>query len=563
MSMTIAADKMLARGGAAPDVGHVAPADVMTPADRYEELFVAVQMGRVFDDSKAFVDCIPRAEPSEIVRRYRADRHLPGFDLKRFVKQHFAHEPAPADRYVADPRQSLAAHIDGLWPVLSRRPTGHPAHSSLLPLPYDYVVPGGRFSEMYYWDSYFTMLGLAQSGRRDLLRSMADNFSFLIDHYGHIPNGNRTYYLSRSQPPVFALMVDLFEAHGVKPALKYLPELKREHAYWMSGAEGLAPGDAARHAVRLPDGALLNRYWDERDTPRDEGYLEDVGTAAAGKRAPGEVYRELRAGAESGWDFSSRWLADPNDLATIRTTSILPIDLNSFLYKLETQIEKLARAQGDASTADTFRGHALARRQAIDRYLWNDAEGAFVDYDWQAGAQRIGLSAALAVPLYVGLATREQAHRAARALEARLLTTGGIRTTEQASAQQWDRSNGWAPLQWMATRGLIRYGEGTLGREIAHRWLATVATVYEREYKLVEKYALHLDVDATRGGGGGEYPLQDGFGWTNGVVRKLLEDHAEHDAHNSRAGEPRKRGARKMHVGDEGGKANNEQAGAD
>jgi alpha,alpha-trehalase len=543
MSMTIAADKMLAAGGAAPDVVHVASADVLTPADRYQELFVAVQMGRIFDDSKSFVDCVPRVSPEEIMRRYRADHALPGFDLKAFVKAHFAHEPVPAEHYVADPRQTLAAHIDGLWEVLTRQPAEHPAMSSLLPLPHNYVVPGGRFSEMYYWDSYFTMLGLAQSGRHDLLRSMADNFSFLIDHYGHIPNGNRTYYLSRSQPPVFALMVDLFETHGVKRAIRYLPQLKREHAYWMEGAEGLAPGDAARHVVRLPDGSVLNRYWDERDTPRDEGYVEDVGTASSSARPAGEIYRDLRAGAESGWDFSSRWLADPHDLSTIRTTAIVPIDLNSFLYKLETQIEKLARAQGDTPTAETFAAHAAARRSAIDRYLWREEERAFVDYDWQHGEPRSGLSAALAVPLYVGLATHEQAHGVARAIEARLLSPGGVRTTEQASPQQWDRPNGWAPLQWMAVRGLIRYGEHPLGYDIAHRWLATVSAVYERECKLVEKYALHHDVDATRGGGGGEYPLQDGFGWTNGVVRKLLEDHPEHHAHHSRAGEPRRRGA--------------------
>ncbi|MDG0024759.1 alpha,alpha-trehalase TreF [Trinickia sp. Y13] len=541
MSMTIAADKMLATGGAAPDVEHVARADVLTPADRYQELFVAVQMARVFDDSKSFTDCVPLADPAEIMRRYRADHGLPGFDLKGFVTRHFKRECAPAEHYVADTSQTLAAHIDSLWPVLRREPRHHPANSSLLPLPHDYVVPGGRFSEMYYWDSYFTMLGLAESGRHHLLRSMADNFAFLVDHYGHIPNGNRTYYLSRSQPPVFALMVDLFQTHGVQPALRYLPQLKREHAYWMEGAEGLAPGEAARHVVRLPDGALLNRYWDERDTPRDEGYIEDVETAGRSARPKGEVYRELRAGAESGWDFSSRWLADPNDLSTIRTTSILPIDLNSFLYKLETQIEKLARAHGDASTADAFGSRAQARRGAIDRYLWSEKDGAFVDYDWQLGVQREGLSAALAVPLYVGLASSEQAHRAGRALESRLLAAGGVRTTEQASQQQWDRSNGWAPLQWMAARGLIRYGERALGREIAHRWLATVAAVYEREFKLVEKYALHRDVDATHGGGGGEYPLQDGFGWTNGVVRKLLDVHPEHEAHSSRAGEPRRR----------------------
>jgi alpha,alpha-trehalase len=537
--MTETSEQVLSRGGHAPGVEHVAPADVLTPADRYQELFVAVQAGRVFADSKTFVDSVPRHAPADIMRSYRADHALPGFDLVRFVNENFQHEPPPVSHYVADPSQTLGAHIDGLWDVLTRHPADHPAHSSLLPLPHDYVVPGGRFSEMYYWDSYFTMLGLAHSGRPALLRAMADNFAFVIDTYGHMPNGNRSYYLSRSQPPVFALMVDLFEAHGLQRAVRYLPQLRREYAFWMAGADGLARGQADRHVVRMPDGSLLNRYWDERDTPREEGYLEDVSTAAGSRRPAPEIYRELRAGAASGWDFSSRWLGDANDLSTIRTTAILPIDLNSFLYKLETQIERLSRATGDAVQEAVFHAHAAARRAALDRYLWSEADGAFVDYDWQLGAPRRELSAALAVPLYVGLATREQAHRTARAIEARLLAAGGLITTEQASSQQWDRGNGWAPLQWMAIHGLRRYAEPVLGQEIAHRWLDTVSVLYQREAKLVEKYALHEHQSAeagAAGGGGGEYPLQDGFGWTNGVVRKLLEDHPGHRAHHRRAG---------------------------
>ena len=117
-----------------------------------------------------------------------------------------------------DPTRSLKEHIDNLWPVLTREPQDHIPWSSLLALPQSYIVPGGRFSETYYWDSYFTMLGLAESGREDLLKCMADNFAWMIEIYGHIPNGNRTYYLSRSQPPVFALMVELFEEDGVRGA---------------------------------------------------------------------------------------------------------------------------------------------------------------------------------------------------------------------------------------------------------------------------------------------------------------------------------------------------------
>lgn len=534
--MTHTSEKVLAEGGKAPGVEHIAPSDVLTPADRYQELFVAIQGGRIFDDSKTFVDSIPRRDPAEILKQYREVQGLPGFNLKTFVNDHFAHEATPDNHYISDPNQTIVAHIDDLWNVLVRNPANHAAHSSLLPLPHEYVVPGGRFGEMYYWDSYFTMLGLAESGRPHLLRTMADNFAFLIDSYGHVPNGNRSYYLSRSQPPVFALMVDLFEQHGIKRAVQYLPQLKREYAFWMDGAESLAPGDAHRHVVRMPDGAYLNRYWDDRNTPREEGYLEDLDTASRARRPAADVFRDLRAGAASGWDFSSRWLGDANDLSTIRTTAILPIDLNSFLYKLETQIERLSQAQGDTDIAAAFHARAAARRAAIDRYMWNEANGAYVDYDFEKGQAREEVTAAIATPLYVGMASPEQAHRVAEAIKGRLLVHGGLVTTELASPQQWDRSNGWAPLQWIAVAGLRKYGQRGLAQDIAHRWLDTVSAVYQRESKLVEKYALQAANDSgVAGGGGGEYPLQDGFGWTNGVTRKLLHEHPAHRANQRRA----------------------------
>ena len=148
----------------------------------------------------------------------------------------------PDSHYVSDPGQSLVQHIDGLWDVLTRDPRAHPPHSSLLPLPLPYVVPGGRFGEVCYWDSYFTMIGLAESGRHDLLRAMVDNFAWLVDHYGHVPNGNRSYYLSRSQPPVFALMVALAARQSLVDTLPYLPRLRCEHTFWMRGGEALRQG---------------------------------------------------------------------------------------------------------------------------------------------------------------------------------------------------------------------------------------------------------------------------------------------------------------------------------
>ncbi|MGN6704171.1 MAG: alpha,alpha-trehalase TreF [Burkholderiaceae bacterium] len=494
--------------------------DVCTPADRYAELFVAVQMSRVFADGKTFVDCAPKQEPAAILERYRRTRDDPGFDLAAFVHAHFEPPPTHDSRYVADPQQNIVDHIDALWDVLTRKPEQQPSRSSLLPLPAPYVVPGGRFGEIYYWDSYFTMLGLAASGRHDLLRSMASNFAYLIDTYGHVPNGNRTYYLSRSQPPVFALMVELFEEEDLQYAIHYLPQLRREHRFWMTGAESLAPGQACRHVVRLPGGELLNRYWDDRDTPRDESYREDVEAARDASRPAKEVYRDLRAGAASGWDYSSRWLGDPSRLGSIRTTSILPIDLNAFLYKLEISIARLSRSAGDVRTADDFDERAARRRAAVDRLLWDAGSGTYRDYDWRL-ARRRELTAAGLTPLFVRMADDRQAAAVAKAAAEHLLVAGGIATTTVASGQQWDRPNGWAPLQWIAIHGLRLYGENELADTIASRWLDVVGDLYKRDCKLVEKYDISA-AGRSCGGDGGEYPLQDGFGWTNGVTRRML-----------------------------------------
>jgi alpha,alpha-trehalase len=519
-------DKMLEAEPEPEMIEGMPHSDALTPADRYLELFAAVQSAHIFEDSKTFPDCAPKMDPLDILIGYRRQKNNPGFDLKQFVDEHFWMPKHYGSDYVSNPGDSLKEHIDKLWPVLTRQPEQHIPWSSLLSLPQAYIVPGGRFSETYYWDSYFTMLGLAESGRHDLLRSMADNFAWMIETYGHIPNGNRTYYLSRSQPPVFALMVELFEEDGVRGARRYLDHLIKENEFWMDGAESLGANQAYRHAVKMPNGALLNRYWDDRDTPRDESWREDVETAKHSNRPANEVYRDLRAGAASGWDYSSRWLRDANRLASIRTTKYIPVDLNAFLYKLESTIANISALKGDRETEALYRQKAEERRLAINHYLWDEDQGCFRDYDWHR-KQFALFSAASVVTLYVGLATHEQAERLGEAVRARLLSDGGLLTTEYETGEQWDKPNGWAPLQWMAIQGFKMYGNDALGDEIARNWLKTVNQFYKRNHKLIEKY--HIAGDASGEGGGGESPLQDGFGWTNGVVRRLIglygEDH--------------------------------------
>ncbi|AYY56824.1 alpha,alpha-trehalase TreA [Burkholderia multivorans] len=494
------------------------------PSQLYGDLFVAVQTAQLYPDQKTFVDATPDTDPATIMQLYQQQKSQPGFSLKAFVDQHFT--PPAQGGVTPPPNQTLREHIDWLWPQLTRTTPTAPPYSSLIPMPKPYVVPGGRFREGYYWDTYFTMLGLQVSGREDLVDDMLDNFAHLIDTVGHIPNGNRTYYASRSQPPFFAYMVTLAaQAEGDKVYQKYLPALRKEYAYWMQGESTTPRGQAARHVVAMPDGAVLNRYWDASDTPRDESYLEDVTTAkAASGRAANDVYRDLRAGAESGWDYSSRWLGDGKTLATIRTTSIVPVDLNSLMFHLERTIVKGCTVTHDVGCVIDFSGRAARRALAINRWLWNRG-GYYGDYDWQLRKPRDGVTAAALYPLFAGVAWPERAKATAREVRKTLLQPGGLATTTETTGQQWDAPNGWAPLQWIAIEGLRRYGEPALAKDIGTRFLADVKHVYATEGKLVEKYV--VEGAGQGGGGGGEYPLQDGFGWTNGVTLKLLQMYGE------------------------------------
>jgi alpha,alpha-trehalase len=493
------------------------------PQVLFKDLFVAVQLAPIFADGKAFPDAVPNAAPEDILAQYHAANPDSPQALEEFVDGHFA-IPAPAAvvSSVSDPTP-IVTHIDALWTQLTRRSTVAPPHGSLLALPRPYVVPGGRFREMYYWDSYFTMLGLQQSGRKHLVADMIGDFAYLIDTYGHIPNGARTYYLSRSQPPFFFAMVGLSSpADPAKAYARYLPQLKREYAFWMDGARRLRPGTAYRHVVALSDGAILNRYWDDRDTPRDESFREDSELGRTSGRPPAQLYRDIRAAAESGWDFSSRWFADGHDRATIDTTAVVPIDLNSLLFGLENAIRLGCGAAHDSACAREFTARASARHSAIDRYLWDASRGAYLDYDWTHRALRTSLSAATLYPLFVGLASATQAAAVGKTIAGTLLKAGGVVTTTQDTGQQWDAPNGWAPLQWIAVSGLRHYGQTALAAQVACRWMTNVAAVYRTTGKLVEKYDV---IDTGRRGGGGEYPTQDGFGWTNGVMRKLAVDY--------------------------------------
>lgn len=491
-------------------------------------LFQDVQAAQVFSDGKTFVDLVPRKRVRAIAREYALAKRDPNFNLSEFVNRHF-YEFTPYDKtYKSDESVDVQEHIHKLWTVLERR--NRRDRGSLIALPQKYVVPGGRFSEQFYWDSYFIMLGLAADGQWKTIENMMDNYVYMIRKYGYIPTANRTYFLSRSQPPFFALMVQLLaQKHGkLQTYSTYLPYMLAEYKFWMKGSRltNSAPGrEAYARVVRLPDGKLMNRYYDNRSDPRPESAREDIETAESVHDHNAEkLYLDLRAGAESGWDFSSRWFKEAGNIASIHTTDMVAVDLNSLLYTLESTIAESYRILKQPLLARKFEGYAADRKDAIQTICWDPVKQLYGDYDFIEGRQTNRVTLACVFPLYTNVATPEQAKETAKWLKSAFLRRGGLQTTLQDNGQQWDSPNGWAPLQWVAIQGLRNYGYNELADQIKHRWVSTCLAVYKKHHKLVEKY----DVVGEDGlGGGGEYPLQDGFGWTNGVLLALLREKDE------------------------------------
>lgn len=487
----------------------------LTPAPDilWGQLFRDVQLNKVFGDNKTFVDCIPKYEPSVILKTYDQQKTKSGFDLRSFVLENF-NLPSPPDVKLTA-GLSLKQHLEELWNVLTRQKDSVKKWSSLLPLPYSYIVPGGRFREIYYWDSYFTMQGLAVSNRYDLIENMINNFAYLIMHYGHIPNGNRNYYLGRSQPPYFALMVDLLhQHHGDVVYKKYFPAMEKEYAFWMNGIEKLKNMQAYRRVVKMPDGSILNRNWDDVNLPRQESYTQDVATGRVYKNGDGMVFRNLRAGAESGLDFSSRWFRDTMHLYTIETSNLVPVDLNSLLYAYEIILSKAAKANGHAAKEKMYHQKAQKRKMSVLKYCWDADAKYFFDYDFKKKHTTGRWNVIGGITMFCGLATAEQSGGLRKNIEEKFLKEGGLVTSVFNTGEQWDAPNGWAPLQFITVKGLMDYHYDDLAKQIAERWMNSNERVFSSAGKMLEKYNVE---DTHLKSGGGEYPTQDGFGWTNGV----------------------------------------------
>ncbi|XP_060206751.1 probable trehalase isoform X1 [Lycium barbarum] len=461
----------------------------------------------------------------------------------------------PVD-YVAEPEGFLpkvknpevrkwALEVHSLWKNLSRKVSDNvlekPELYTLLPLKNPVIIAGSRFREVYYWDSYWIIRGLLVSKMYETAKGIVTNLISLIDQYGYVLNGARAYYTNRSQPPVLAgMIVDIYNQTGDLDLVRgSLPALLKEYHFWSSGIHRVTIQDAqgSNHS--------LSRYYAMWNTPRPEASTIDKKTATklpniCEKR---EFYRDLASAAESGWDFSSRWMRNESDLTTTSTTSILPVDLNVFLLKFVSQMEIdivfLANIIGESSVVAQFTEASQNRQKAINCIFWHAEMGQWLDYwlgssntsediyKWEDLHQNKKSFASNFVPLWTELFRSDKitTQKVVQSLRSSgLLQPAGIAMTLSNTGQQWDFPNGWPPLQHIIIEGLARSGleeARALAKDIAVRWIRTNYVAYKKTGAMYEKY------DVTKcgaAGGGGFYVAQTGFGWANGVVLALLEE---------------------------------------
>ncbi|MCF8240867.1 MAG: hypothetical protein K9J16_05730 [Melioribacteraceae bacterium] len=482
----------------------------------YGELFRLVQTRRIFADSKTFVDSLPLRDPEIIIADFNAQKSNRNFDLKIFVENNFRIPKATEVEIDLPGNRSMEEHIELLWKFLFRNPEEHTEkYNSLINLPETYIVPGGRFREIYYWDSYFTMQGLIAGGHLKAVENMINNFTYLIENIGFVPNGNRVYYTTRSQPPFYTPMVKLLIDNSGYENLyqKYLIPVEKEYNFWMGNDRSVFLDEVEIN---------LNRYFDSETKPREESYYEDFQVA---ENNPGvnkeNLFRNIRAACESGWDFSSRWFNDGINLSTCRTTDILPIDLNTLICFIEKYLSVMYEKKGDYVNHKKYLELASERVGAINQLFWDNDKKFYFDYNFVKKELREIFSLAGCYPLYFKVAEEKHAAGVAENIEKKFLKDGGLITTTNYTGQQWDAPNGWAPMQWIAVKGLRNYGYNKLADKIKGNWLTLNESVFNRTGKMFEKYNA---ADTSLFAGGGEYDLQDGFGWTNGVALALIKN---------------------------------------
>ncbi|XP_076265432.1 trehalase-like [Rhynchophorus ferrugineus] len=511
-----------------------------------------VQMARIYSDSKTFVDLsqinsedVTLENFDELMRQ--TDNNPTREQLQDFLARNFEStaemdEWTPPD-FTTSPEllnriddaevRKFTTDLVAIWPTLGRKVSqsvfDHPDRFSLIGVPNGIIIPGGRFKEFYYWDTYWIIEGLLLSDMKDTARGMIENLLSMVKRYGFVPNGGRVYYLNRSQPPLLTLMASLYmdstnDQNWLKSNIELLDE---ELTYWLQNKMVTFEKDGISYTMA--------HYISESNTPRPESYYEDINTCNYFTNSDDKrrCYQGLKSGAETGWDFSSRWLFDSTggskaNLTFIEAQRVIPVDLNAFLYKAFYTLSDFYSTLGDAEKSLKWKNHAKTWINSIQEVLYDSNDGIWYDFDPVFSKPRRVFYPSNFAPLWAeacppGL-KQEYGHRAAEYF-ARIKIDdfkGGIPTSLDNNGEQWDLPNAWPPLQEIVILGLWKSRDRQarrIARQSGRRWIKANMRGFEEENAMFEKYDA---IDIGKYGGGGEYEVQKGFGWTNGVALKVI-----------------------------------------
>jgi len=521
-------------------------------------LLDAAQNAYIYDDSKSFVDMKLKVPESEIYEQFSvlqdgasASGMITNDEMRQFVETYFeepgqefeewdpedwVESPQMLNNIKDDNYRTWASDLNKIWKALGRKMKSDVFLNSdlysIIPVTNPVIVPGGRFREFYYWDSYWVIKGLLLSDMKSTVKGMLENFMAMVEKYGFVPNGGRIYYTRRSQPPFLSLMVNEYykATSDIAFVESHISTLRKEYDFWM-----------AERGI-IVDGYLLNIYISKINQPRPESYREDkeISDSLPTDEERQEWQSHVTSACESGWDFSTRWAgnaysAEDEFLPQLQTRNIVPVDLNSILAKTESILSDFYQKIGNATASAEFANFYDNRVNAIENILWNENDGTYYDYSIVSNSHVKRYYASNVNPLWtkcfpdsVNVSERDEKLHLYLKNKGVLDFPGGIPTSKEESGQQWDFPNAWPPLVDMIIEGLETSESELLQNEAhtqAQKWLKSNYKAYNKAGAMFEKF----DVTRSDGvaGSGGEYDVQEGFGWTNGVVLSLLDRYGD------------------------------------
>lgn len=515
-------------------------------------LLKTVQLAGIYRDSKTFVDLRQIHDPEQTLANFddlmNATNNKPNrSQVEEFVKNNFAEtnelvnwtlpdwkENPSILKRVLDPNyREWLSQLNGVWKNLAKKMTEDVAENSskhsLIYVKNGFIVPGGRFKEFYYWDSYWVIEGLLLSDMHQTAKGMIDNFLYMVEKYGFIPNGGRIYYLMRSQPPLLHLMVSRYlDFTGDYAYLRsIIPTLEQEFAFWQN--------ERMTNVKKNGKSYKMAHYVVRSNGPRPESYKEDYEIAQQLPEKSREFfYNNIKAGAESGWDFSNRWFNGDTvggklGLVNISTEYIIPVDLNAILQQNARFLGQFHRILGNLRKAASYDKIAAQLQHAIDNVLWNKEAGIWLDYNLKNSQPRNTFYPTNLAPLYTMSYNLLQREEYASSVVKYLISQGidgflgGTPSSLNYTGEQWDYPNAWPPLQSFVIMGLYKTAVPkamSFAQMLADRWISSNYIGFASTGQMFEKYDAIMP---GRGGGGGEYNVQTGFGWTNGVIFEFLD----------------------------------------